>query len=118
MQVAISKVPGPTCAKQSVCRVAAGLSCPGALTKVEPQFRPETPGILSPGEWEDEMSRKVYLVEEECIGCGSCVEICPGVFLLDEATEKAHVIVPEGGDEACIEEAITTCPVECIHWEE
>jgi ferredoxin len=64
------------------------------------------------------MSRKVYLVEEECIGCGSCEELCPDVFRLDAETEKAAVILPEGGDEQCIEEAMTTCPVECIHWEE
>ena len=25
---------------------------------------------------------------------------------------------PEGGPEDCIEEAMDTCPVECIHWEE
>jgi ferredoxin len=25
--------------------------------------------------------------------------------------------MPEGGSEECIDEAIETCPVECIHWE-
>jgi len=24
----------------------------------------------------------------------------------------------EGGSEECIDEAIETCPAECIHWEE
>lgn len=64
------------------------------------------------------MGKTVYIDEDECIGCGSCEEICPEVFKLDEETEKAHVIKPEGGPEDLIEEAITTCPVECIHWEE
>ena len=64
------------------------------------------------------MSKKVYIDEEECIGCGSCEEICPEVFKLNEDTEKAEVIKPEGGPEDLIEEAMTTCPVECIHWEE
>jgi ferredoxin len=61
---------------------------------------------------------KVYIDEEECIGCGSCVELCPEVFRMNEDKEKAEVILPEGGSEECIEEAIDTCPVSCIHWEE
>lgn len=64
------------------------------------------------------MSRIVYIDEEECIGCGSCEEICPEVFKLNEETEKAEFIKPEGSPEELIEEAIETCPVECIHWEE
>jgi ferredoxin len=64
------------------------------------------------------MSRIVYIDEEECIGCGSCEEICPEVFKLNEETEKAEVIMREGGPEDLIEEAIETCPVECIYWEE
>jgi len=36
---------------------------------------------------------------------------------LDEEAEKAVVIQPEGGPE-CVEEAIDTCPVECIRWED
>ena len=36
--------------------------------------------------------KKVYIEEEECIGCASCEEICPEVFQVDEETEKAKVI--------------------------
>jgi ferredoxin len=36
----------------------------------------------------------------------------------EQPSEVAFVILPEGGDEECIEEAISTCPVECISWEE
>lgn len=64
------------------------------------------------------MSKTVYIDEEECIGCGSCVEICPEVFHLKEGDEKAEVIKPEGGPEDLIQEAMDTCPVSCIHWEE
>jgi ferredoxin len=64
------------------------------------------------------MGRRVYVDEEECIGCGSCEEICPDVFVLNEDTEKAEVISPEGGPEDLIEEAMEACPVECIHWED
>ncbi len=64
------------------------------------------------------MNRRVYIDEDECIGCGTCEEICEEVFRLNEDTEKAEVIKPEGGPEELIQEAIDSCPVECIHWEE
>jgi len=62
------------------------------------------------------MAKQVVIETEECIGCESCVELCPDVFAFNEDEEKAYVQLLEGGDEACIEEAISTCPVECIHW--
>jgi len=64
------------------------------------------------------MARRVYLVEEECIGCGTCAELCPTVFSLNEDEGKAEVIKPLGGPEELIQEAIDSCPVECIHWAE
>ena len=64
------------------------------------------------------MSDRVYIDEDECIGCGSCEEVCPEVFKLKEEKEKAEVIKPEGGPKDLIQEAIDTCPVSCIHWEE
>ena len=64
------------------------------------------------------MAQRVYIDEEECISCGTCVEICEEVFMLNEETDKAEVIKPEGGPEELIQEAIDSCPVECIHWEE
>ena len=63
------------------------------------------------------MSKKVVIETEECIGCESCVELCPDVFGFDEDEEKAHVKETDVVDEECVEEAIDTCPVECIHWE-
>jgi ferredoxin len=38
--------------------------------------------------------------------------------VLNEDTEKAEVIKPEGGSEDLIEEAMEACPVECIHWKD
>ena len=61
------------------------------------------------------MAKKVIIDTDECIGCESCVELCAEVFAFNEAEEKAEVIMPEGGPEDCIEEAMDTCPVECIH---
>ncbi len=64
------------------------------------------------------MGKKVVIDTEECTGCESCVELCPEIFKFDEENEIALVILPEGGDEECIEEAILVCPSECISWEE
>ncbi len=61
---------------------------------------------------------KVVIDADECIGCESCVEICPEVFAFDENEEKAYVIQEEGGPEEQIQEAMDSCPVECIHWED
>jgi ferredoxin len=64
------------------------------------------------------MAKRVVIETEECVGCQTCVELCPDVFTFNEAAEKAEVAMPEGGPEDCIEEAMSSCPVECIKWEE
>jgi len=64
------------------------------------------------------MARVVYIMEQDCQGCGLCEDICPEVFRLNKETEVAEVIVPEGGPDDLIQEAIDSCPAECIFWEE
>ncbi|MGD8763173.1 MAG: ferredoxin [Desulfobacteraceae bacterium] len=64
------------------------------------------------------MDRLVYIDTDECIGCESCVELCPEVFGFNQEEEKAEVILPEGGPEECIEEAMDSCPEECIRWQD
>lgn len=61
---------------------------------------------------------KVVIDQDECTGCESCVEICPEVFAFDEEAEVAYVIQEEGGPEEKIQEAIDSCPGECISWED
>ena len=63
------------------------------------------------------MARKVYVDEEECIGCGLCAEIAPDVFQLNEEG-ISQVIVSADKTQDSIQEAIDECPVECIHWED
>ena len=57
----------------------------------------------------------VHIDEDDCIGCGTCEELCPEVFKLDAGTEKAEVIMPEGGPQDLIKEAIESCPASCIY---
>jgi ferredoxin len=47
-----------------------------------------------------------------CIGCGSCVEVCPEVFELRD--DKAWVIGPDKCDTCNCQEAVDICPVQAI----
>lgn len=53
-------------------------------------------------------------VNEECILCGLCADMCPDIFRLGE--EKARVVVNEIPSEQmdCCREAADSCPVEAI----
>jgi len=63
------------------------------------------------------MARYIIIDEDECAGCETCVEICPDAFEFDEASGVAKVINP-GSEDECVEEAMESCPSECIHWKE
>jgi ferredoxin len=63
------------------------------------------------------MARIVAVNTDDCIGCGTCEGQCPADFRLDEEAGKSTVIMPRGGPEDCIEQAIVSCPVGAIHWE-
>lgn len=55
--------------------------------------------------------------EEKCIGCGTCVALCPKVFDFDDKG-KVKVVDQEGDTVEKIQEAIESCPVDAIGWEE
>lgn len=55
----------------------------------------------------------IVIDENECIGCETCVELCPDVFEMNEDSEKAVVKEPDS-DLECVEEAIDSCPSEAI----
>lgn len=61
---------------------------------------------------EKEVFMMKYYVNENCIGCGMCVNTCPEVFeMTDEGTAKAMNVNTEM-DEA--QEAMEGCPVDAI----
>jgi len=63
------------------------------------------------------MAAQVIIDEEECIGCESCVELCPSVFGWNEDDEKAFVVDGADPNDDCVEEAVASCPAECIEVE-
>lgn len=54
-------------------------------------------------------------IEEGCTACGTCEELCPDVFVLNDIAE-----IKEGADlnsnEECIVESAETCPEEVIQY--
>ncbi|MEK6201050.1 MAG: ferredoxin [Desulfobulbaceae bacterium] len=60
------------------------------------------------------MKNSISLDTYECNGCGSCVEICPDVFKMDETGEKGVVITPNAEITPLIEETAAYCPAKCI----
>lgn len=64
------------------------------------------------------MAKKPWVDKEECIGCGLCVANCPAVFQMDD-DDKAECYNPEGAPQEQIQsDAIDSCPVSCIHWQD
>jgi ferredoxin len=61
-------------------------------------------------------ARVPVVVEEECIACGTCQEVCPEVFQVNENLGFSQVINPTGAPEEKIQDAMDACPVLCIHW--
>lgn len=60
--------------------------------------------------------KKVW-VDDECIACGTCVDICPEVFVLEDEIAEVREDADLSRDDAIIESA-EACPVEAIHYDE
>jgi len=63
------------------------------------------------------MAKVPYVDRDACIGCGTCVALCPAVFQLKD-DGKSDVIDPDAASEAETQQTIDACPVQCIHWKE
>lgn len=55
----------------------------------------------------------IVIDADACIGCETCVELCPEAFQMDGDGEKA-IVTNEDFSGDCVEESIDTCPTEAI----
>lgn len=71
-------------------------------------FEPELGGIYR--------QKGVYVDENICIGCKNCAHVASNTFYIEPEHGRSRVFNQDGDTEELIEEAIDTCPVNCIHW--
>ena len=57
----------------------------------------------------------VYVDEMRCIGCTHCAHVARNTFYIEPDYGRARVVRQQGDSEALIQEAMDTCPVDCIH---
>lgn len=71
-------------------------------------LEPELGGVLR--------QKGVYVDEITCIGCKHCAHVARNTFYIEPDYGRSRVIRQDGDPEEIIQEAIDTCPVDCIHW--
>jgi len=51
---------------------------------------------------------------QKCVGCGKCLEVCPGNLIFKKIDSKAYIKYPQDcwGCAACVKE----CPVQAINY--
>ncbi|XP_038887877.1 chaperone protein dnaJ C76, chloroplastic [Benincasa hispida] len=65
---------------------------------------------------DDSSTKDLAFVDEfSCIGCKNCANVAPDVFGIEEDFGRARVYSQCGSRER-VQEAIDSCPVDCIHW--
>ena len=60
--------------------------------------------------------KAVWVDESACIGCQYCVHVATNTFFVDQDYGRARVIRQNGDDLEVVQEAMDTCPVDCMHW--
>ncbi|MBD2423599.1 ferredoxin [Cyanobium sp. FACHB-13342] len=60
--------------------------------------------------------KAVWVDEAVCIGCRYCAHVAVNTFVVEPDWGRSRAIRQDGDSTALIQEAIDTCPVDCIHW--
>ncbi len=60
--------------------------------------------------------RGVYVDEVTCIGCKHCAHVARNTFYIEPDYGRSRVVRQDGDSEDVVQEAIDTCPVDCIYW--
>ena len=58
----------------------------------------------------------VWVDEAVCIGCRYCAHVATNTFVVEPRLGRSRAIRQDGDSTSLIQEAIDTCPVDCIHW--
>lgn len=58
----------------------------------------------------------VWVDEAVCIGCRYCAHVAGNTFVVEAEWGRSRAIRQDGDSTETIQEAIDTCPVDCIHW--
>jgi ferredoxin len=82
----------------------------GQLRQTEDRtgYEPELGGQLR--------QKGVYVDEITCIGCKHCAHVARNTFYIEPDYGRSRVYRQDGDSEDLVQEAIDTCPVDCIHW--
>jgi ferredoxin len=83
----------------------------GGILRSEPDrsgLEPELGGIFR--------QKGVYVDEVTCIGCKHCAHVARNTFYIEPNYGRSRVVRQDGDADDLIQEAIDTCPVDCIHW--
>ena len=60
--------------------------------------------------------KAVWVDEAVCIGCRYCAHVACNTFIIEPNLGRSRAVRQDGDSSARIQEAIETCPVDCIHW--
>ena len=60
--------------------------------------------------------KAVWVDESTCIGCRYCAHVATNTFVMEPDLGRSRAIRQDGDSTDRIQEAIDTCPVDCIHW--
>ena len=60
--------------------------------------------------------KAVWVDESICIGCRYCAHVATNTFVIEPHLGRSRAIRQDGDSVQLIQEAIGTCPVNCIHW--
>tara|TARA_B100000287_G_C20061293_1_gene554544 strand:+ start:123 stop:488 length:366 start_codon:yes stop_codon:yes gene_type:complete len=60
--------------------------------------------------------KAVWVDESRCIGCRYCAHVATNTFIVDEEFGRSRAVRQDGDSLDIVQEAIDTCPVDCIHW--
>ncbi len=60
--------------------------------------------------------KAVWVDESACIGCRYCAHVATNTFVIEPNLGRSRAMRQDGDSKELIQEAIDTCPVDCIHW--